>query len=53
MPKLVKFVITAKMENGDSWETIRHTQSGMESVIQNIFEDESVTGFSVEEIPLV
>jgi len=44
-----KFVITAKMQNGDAWETTRHTKAGMEDVIQNILKDDSVVGFTVEE----
>lgn len=45
-----KFVITAKMQNGDAWETTRHTKAGMEDVIQNILKDDSVVSFSVEEV---
>jgi hypothetical protein len=44
-----KFVITAKMQNGDAWETTRHTKAGMEDVIQNILKDDAVVSFSVEE----
>ena len=44
-----KFVITAKMQNGDAWETTRHTKPGMEDVIQNILKDDSVVSFTVEE----
>ena len=44
-----KFVITAKMQNGDAWETTRHTKAGMETVIQTILKDDSVVGFAVEE----
>jgi hypothetical protein len=29
---MFKFVITAKMQNGDAWETVRHTKDGMETV---------------------
>ena len=47
---MTKFVITAKMQNGDAWETTRHTKDGMETVIQNILKDEAVVSFSVEEV---
>ena len=45
-----KFVITAKMQNGDAWETTRHTKEGLDTVIQNILKDDSVVSFSVEEV---
>lgn len=44
-----KFVITAKMQNGDAWETTRHTKAGLDTVIQNILKDDSVVSFAVEE----
>jgi allantoicase len=44
-----KFVITAKMQNGDAWETTRHTKEGLDTVIQNILKDDRVVGFTVEE----
>ena len=47
---MFKFVITAKMQNGDAWETVRHTKDGMETVVQNILKDDSVVSFSVEEV---
>jgi allantoicase len=46
---MTKFVITAKMQNGDAWETTRHTKEGLDTVIQNILKDDSVVGFTVEE----
>ena len=46
---MLKFVIRAKMENGDVWETVRHTKDGMETVVQNILKDDSVVSFSVED----
>jgi len=45
-----KFVITAKMQNGDAWETTRHTKEGLDTVIQNILKDDSVVSFSIEEV---
>ena len=47
---MFKFVITAKMQNGDAWETTRHTKDGMETVIQNILKDDAVVSFSVVEV---
>ena len=47
-----KFVITAKMQNGDAWETTRHTKAGLETVIQNILKDDAVVSFSVEEVSI-
>lgn len=45
-----KFVITAKMQNGDAWETTRHTKEGLDNVIQTILKDDAVVSFSVEEV---
>lgn len=45
-----KFVITAHMENGDAWETVRHTREGLDSVISDILTDDSVVRFVVEEV---
>jgi len=47
---MTKFVITAKMQNGDAWETTRHTKEGLDTVIQNILKDDAVVSFSVEEV---
>jgi len=47
---MTKFVITAKMENGDAWETTRHTKQGLDTVIQDILKDDAVVSFSVEEV---
>lgn len=46
---MFKFIITAKMENGDAWETTRHTKQGLDEVISNILKDKAVVSFSVEE----
>ena len=43
------FIITATMENGDKWETIRHTREGLTSVIDSIWKDKEVVSFSVVE----
>jgi len=45
-----KFVITAKLQNGDAWETTRHTKAGMEEVIQDILKDDDVDSFTVIEV---
>ena len=47
---MTKFVITAKMQNGDAWETTRHTKQGLDSVIQDILKDDAVESFNVEEV---
>jgi|TARA_E500000178_G_C16746419_1_gene628420 allantoicase len=47
---MFKFVITAIMENGDAWETIRHTKEGLDIVIQDILKDDTVIAFDVEEV---
>jgi allantoicase len=47
---MFKFVITAKMQNGDAWETTRHTKRGLDSVIQDILKDDAVVSFNVEEV---
>lgn len=44
-----KFVITAVMENGDAWQTTRHTKEGLDIVIQEILKDDAVVTFDVEE----
>jgi len=43
------FIITATMENGDKWETIRHTRDGLSAVIDSIWKDEEVASFTVVE----
>ena len=45
----VKFIITVTMECGEVWETIRHTKSGMQSVLENVLADAAVVKFTVEE----
>ena len=47
-----KFVITAHMENGDAWETTRHTREGLDSVISDILKDDGVVRFVVEEVSI-
>lgn len=45
-----KFVITAKMQNGDAWETTRHTKAGLDTLIENILKDDAVDSFTVIEV---
>ena len=47
-----KFVITAHMNNGDAWETTRHTKQGLDTVIQDILKDDAVESFNVEEVQI-
>ena len=47
---MTKFVITAKMQNGDAWETTRHTKQGLDTVIQEILKDDAIVSFNVEEV---
>ncbi len=49
---MFKFVITAKMQNGDAWETTRHTKQGLDTVIQDILKDDAVKSFNVEEVQI-
>ena len=46
---MVKFEITATMNNGDKWMTIRNTFKGMDSVVKDIIKDKNVKKFTVEE----
>ena len=49
--KMIKyFKITTYLENGDVWETIRHTREGLSAVIQSIWQTDDVIRFTVEEI---
>ena len=43
------FIITTYLENGDVWETIRHTREGLSAVMQSIWKTDDVIRFSVEE----
>ena len=50
MKKVIEyFTITATMENGDKWETRRHTREGLTAVIKSIWKDKEVASFTVEE----
>ena len=46
---MMKFIITAKMESGDVWETIRYTKESLDEVLSCILKDDKVLSFSVEE----
>ena len=43
------FEITATMNNGDKWMTVRNTFKGMDSVVKDILKDKKVKKFTVEE----
>ena len=43
------FIITAVLNTGEIWETVRHTKDGLTDYIQNILSDEAVIKFTVEE----
>jgi hypothetical protein len=47
--EMIKFIITVTMDNGDKWETIRHTRDGLREVIKCIWKDNKVASFSVLE----
>jgi len=50
MKKVIEyFTITATMENGDKWETRRHTRDGLTAVINSIWKDDKVASFTVVE----
>lgn len=50
MQKVIEyFTITATMENGDKWETRRHTRDGLSAVISSIWKDDKVVSFTVIE----
>jgi len=43
------FIITTYLEDGEVWETIRHTREGLSNVIKGIWETDGVVRFTVEE----
>ena len=45
-----KFVITVYLNDGEVWETIRHTREGLEKVVNDLVSDHDVSSFSVEEV---
>ena len=47
--KIDYFKITTYLENGDVWETIRHTREGLTAVIKSIWQTDDVIRFTVEE----
>lgn len=47
---MIKYVVTAVLNNGDAWETVRHTKTGLTDLISNILKDEDVAKFSVDEV---
>ena len=43
------FIITTYLEDGEVWETIRHTREGLSACIKSIWETDGVVRFTVEE----
>ena len=44
-----KFIITIYLNDGEVIETIRHTLKAMNNVCKNLFSDEKVVRYTVEE----
>ena len=49
MKKIDHFVIRTYLEDGEIWETIRHTREGLNACIASIWNTEGVVRFTVEE----
>jgi|TARA_B100000927_G_C16289610_1_gene398944 hypothetical protein len=49
MKNIDHFVIRTYLEDGEIWETIRHTREGLTACIQSIWNTEGVVRFTVEE----
>ena len=49
MKKIDHFVIRTYLEDGEIWETIRHTREGLTACIESICQTEGVVKFTVEE----
>ena len=47
--KMSKFIITVYLSDGEVWETIRHTLEGMNNFCKDLFSDEKVVRYTVEE----
>ena len=47
-----KFVITVYLNDGEVWETIRHTLEGMYNFCKDLFSDEKVVRYTVEEVSI-
>ena len=46
---MLKFIVSVKMENGDVWETVRHTTEDLSEVMSCLWKDDKVISFSVTE----
>jgi hypothetical protein len=46
---MIKFVISATMRNGNKWETVRNSRSGMEIAVMDILDDNNVESFRVQD----
>ena len=44
-----KFIITVYLSDGEIWETVRHTLEGMNNFCKDLFSDEKVVRYTVEE----
>ena len=42
---MIKFVISAVMRNGDKWETVPNSRSGMEMVVMDIPDDNDACSY--------
>ena len=47
-----KFIITVYLSDGEVWETIRHTLDGMNNFCKDLFSDEKVVRYTVEEVSI-
>tara|TARA_Y100001937_G_scaffold22024_2_gene31259 strand:- start:8018 stop:8197 length:180 start_codon:yes stop_codon:yes gene_type:complete len=47
-----KFIITVYLTDGEVWETIRHTLEGMNNFCKDLFSDEKVVRYTVEEVSI-
>ena len=47
-----KFIITVYLSDGEVWETIRHTLEGMNNFCKDLFSDEKVVRYIVEEVSI-
>tara|TARA_Y100001938_G_scaffold148975_1_gene234314 strand:- start:2073 stop:2252 length:180 start_codon:yes stop_codon:yes gene_type:complete len=47
-----KFIITVYLSDGEVWETIRHTLEGMNNFCKDLFSDEKVVRYTVEEVSI-
>ena len=46
---MTKYTITATMQDGSAWETVRWTRSGLDTVVKELCADSTVRCFNVVE----